>query len=312
MSNNNSNNNHTSSNFSYTHARSNRSSNNSNHINRVTAAHAQPDLRVNRVSLLAFMSKLLLQCSLMAIAITGATINLGVNGQGQITVDDDFTRLLGRCKLGSSDFDDCMKEVFNDLRAFYPTGVPAYNIKPFDPHRSLFVELRRGDQSGFGGFKLILRNISEYGWTRSAITKYRTDFDNKRIIYAQYFPEKSLNGWYEFSGKLFGAPVKRRGLWNMTLYDYSQTTSVRRLGAEGSLLKVHIEVDRIGGLKMHVANALAEGRERLDNLADGVINSMWPIGFPVIKPIINELVSSAFTDIFNESFRYFPISRFLS
>uniref|UniRef100_A0A0A1WCE9 Circadian clock-controlled protein n=1 Tax=Zeugodacus cucurbitae TaxID=28588 RepID=A0A0A1WCE9_ZEUCU len=284
----------------------------SSRLSRVTAAHAQPDLRIRRISLLAMISKLLLQCSLTVIVISCVTTNLGVAAQGQITVDDDFARLMGKCKTDSAEFDDCMKDVFNDLRAYFPTGVPAYNIKPFDPHRSPFVELRRGDQNNFGGFKLILRNISEYGWSRSEVTRYRTDFANKRIIYAQYFPEKSLDGWYEFSGKILGTPIKRSGFWNMTLYDYSQTTSVRRLGAPGALLKVHVEIDRIGGLKMHVGNALAEGRERLDNFADGVINSMWPIGFPVIKPLINELVSSAFTDIFNESFRKFPITKFLS
>ncbi|XP_018801539.1 PREDICTED: uncharacterized protein LOC108976732 [Bactrocera latifrons] len=284
----------------------------SSHLGRVTAAYAQPDLRSRRITLLAIISKWLLQCSLMVIVITCVNTNLGAAAQGQITVDDDFARLLGRCKTGSAEFDGCMKEVFNDLRAYFPTGVPAYNIKPFDPHRSPFVELRRGDQNSFGGFKLILRNISEYGWSQSEVTKYRTDYANKRIIYAQYFPEKSLDGWYEFSGKILGTPIKRSGFWNMTLYDYSQTTSVRRLGAPGTLLKVHVEIDRIGGLKMHVANALAEGRERLDNFADGVINSMWPIGFPVIKPLINELVSTAFTDIFNESFRTFPTNKFLN
>lgn len=62
---------------------------------------------------------------------------------------------------------------------------------------------------------------------------------------------------------------------------------------------------------MHISDFLVEGRENVDNLTDGVINSMWPIGFPIIKPIINELVSTAFTDIFNESFRYFPLQQFL-
>lgn len=93
---------------------------------------------------------------------------------------------------------------------------------------------------------------------------------------------------------------------------FSQTTSVRRLGEPGSILKVHIEIDRIGGLKMHIGDALLPGRARLDNVADGVINSMWPIGLPFIKPIINEIISTAFTDIFNESFRYFPLERFLN
>lgn len=72
-----------------------------------------------------------------------------------------------------------------------------------------------------------------------------------------------------------------------------------------------MEVDRIGGMKMHVGDVLAPGRARLDNVSDGVINSAWPLGLPFIKPIINELVSTAFTDIFNESFRYFPLTRFI-
>ena len=92
---------------------------------------------------------------------------------------------------------------------------------------------------------------------------------------------------------------------------FSQTTSVRRLGEPGSILKVRIEIDRIGGLKMHVADILAQGRQNLNNFADGVINSMWPVGLPLIKPLINDMISVAFTDIFNESFRNFPIHNFL-
>lgn len=99
-------------------------------------------------------------------------------------------------------------------------GVPDYHISPLDPHHASFIELRRGDQNGLGGFKLILRNVSEYGWSRSEVTKYHSDFDQQRIIYSQYFPEKSLEGWYEFSGKLVGTLIKRSGFWNMTLYDY--------------------------------------------------------------------------------------------
>ncbi|XP_046805116.1 uncharacterized protein LOC111676167 [Lucilia cuprina] len=247
---------------------------------------------------------------IMAITLFNSKI-ITTQAQGHISVDEDFSRLLGKCKMFDEDFDSCMKDVFNDLRAYFPTGVPDYHIKPFDPHRASFVEIRRGDQKGLAGFKLILRNVTEYGWTHSEVTKYHTDHEQNRIIYSQYFPEKSLDGWYEFSGTVFGTPIKRKGFWNMTLYDYSQTTSVRRLGEPGSLLKVHIEIDRIGGLKMHISDALVPGRARLDNVSDGVINSMWQIGLPFIKPIINDLISSAFTDIFNESFRYFPMDRFL-
>ncbi|XP_037952425.1 uncharacterized protein LOC119682928 [Teleopsis dalmanni] len=235
-----------------------------------------------------------------------------VKAEGQVSVDDDFHRILGKCKSDSDGFDDCMRDAFNDLRAYFPTGVPEYSISPFDPHYASFIELRRGDQKGLGGFKLILRNVSEYGWTKSEVTKYHSDKENQQIIYTQYFPEKSLEGLYEFSSKMLGTPLKRKGYWNMTLYDYSQTTSIRRIAGPGSLLKVHVEIEHIGGLKMHITNFIVQGRDNLNNFADGIINSMWPIGFPFIKPFINELVSTAFTDIFNESFRHFPIEKFLS
>ncbi|XP_075166980.1 juvenile hormone binding protein 16 [Haematobia irritans] len=239
------------------------------------------------------------------VIIAGCCIITGTDAINQPSVDEEMSRLLGKCDIQSDEFDYCMKDVCNDLRAYFQTGIPQYHVKPFDPHHASFVELRRGNQNGLG-FKLILRNVSEYGWTQSEVTKFHTDFDQKRIIYSQYFPEKSLNGWYEFSGILLGTPLKRSGFWNMTLYDYSQTTSVRRLGEPGSLLKVHVEVDRIGGMKMHVGDILAPGRD-LDN----VINNAWPLGLPFIQPMINELVSTAFTDIFNESFRHFPLERFI-
>lgn len=84
---------------------------------------------------------------------------------------------------------------------------------------------------------------------------------------------------------------------------------MRRIGEPGSLIKVHVEVDRIGGMELHIENLLKG--QPLNQLADGVINSMWQLGLPFIKPMINELVSSAFTDIFNESFRHFPLEKFL-
>lgn len=175
------------------------------------------------------------------------------------------------------------------------------------------MELRRGDQNRVGGFKLMLRNVSEYGWSRSNFTQFSTDFKQNQIIYSQFFPEKHLTGWYDFDGKIFGSNFSRQGYWNMTLYDYSQTTTIRRLGKYGSLLKVNIIMDNLGDLKMHVANILGgPGRPDLDTLSDGLINSMWPIGLPFIRSMINELVSTAFTDIFNESFRYFPVERFFT
>jgi hypothetical protein len=72
------------------------------------------------------------------------------------------------------------------------SGLPDYHVAPFDPHHSNFIELRRGDASGLGGFKLFLSKVSEIGWTQSNVTEYRTDWKNDRIIYSQFFPVKSL------------------------------------------------------------------------------------------------------------------------
>lgn len=166
------------------------------------------------------------------------------HASSQIDVDEDLKHLLARCHRDparADDYNDCMKQVFNDLRAYFTTGkqrlnvqpkhfveyataifigVPDYNIKPFDPHRAAFVELRRGDPHGPGSFKLILRNVSEYGWSRSEVTKFHSDAEDQRIVYAQYFPEKSLEGQYDFAAKVLGKELRRQGHWNLTLYDY--------------------------------------------------------------------------------------------
>lgn len=131
-------------------------------------------------------------------------------------------------------------------------GFPALGIAPFDPHKASFIEQRRGLNFARGnGYRLILRKVSEFGWTNSKVTKYRwiafydfnfgfniemqivsinyfpimkthrTDAANNRIIYSQYFPEKSLNGEYEFKANLLGQQMHTKGIWNMTLYDYA-------------------------------------------------------------------------------------------
>lgn len=103
---------------------------------------------------------------------------------------------------------------------------------------------------------MLLTNVSELGWTDSEVTDYRTDLENNKIVYSQYFPEKSLNGFYEFKSQAIGKPFQTEGFWNMTLYRYSQTTSVTRVGGPGGLLKVRVEIDKIGDLKLHINNYL--------------------------------------------------------
>lgn len=52
---------------------------------------------------------------------------------------------------------------------------------------------------------------------------------------------------------MLGLEVLRTGTWNMTLRDYSQTTRIKR---NGSGVDVHVEVDHIGDMDVHVGNLL--------------------------------------------------------
>lgn len=82
---------------------------------------------------------------------------------------------------------------------------------------------------------------------------FRTDWQNNRIIYSQYFPEKWLEGEYEFKGDALGLDVLRTGYWNLTLRDYSQTTRIKR---NGHGVDVRVEIDQIGDMDIHVGNLL--------------------------------------------------------
>lgn len=136
------------------------------------------------------------------------------------------------------------------------------------------------------------------------------DWKNSALIYSQEFPEKSLDGHYIFEGKVLGQPMSTNGNWSLVLYKYSQTTTVTRLDGPGGRLKVQVAIDKIGDMKLHISDLLG-GRMVMESIADFVINAAWQPSFPFIKPLINDLVSTAFTDIFNESFRYFPIEKFI-
>lgn len=176
------------------------------------------------------------------------------SAQGQTT--EDVVQIFSDCHFGKSNFDSCIKRAFNNLRPYFKTGIPELNIKPFDPHQAVYVEQRRGDSRGFGGYRLLLSNVSEFGWTNSEVTDYQTDAANNKIVYQQYFPEKSLNGFYEFKSQAVGKPFMTQGFWNLTLFKYSQTTSVTRVAGPGSLLKVRVEIDKIGDLRLHINNYL--------------------------------------------------------
>ncbi|KAH9632674.1 hypothetical protein HF086_008501 [Spodoptera exigua] len=108
-------------------------------------------------------------------------------------------------------------------------------------------------------------------------------------------------------GDAFGLGVLRSGRWNMTLRDYSQTTRIKR---NGTGVDVHVEVDHIGDMEIHVGN-LVRGNGILERMLDRLINATWKPGFAVIRPLINDLVSTAFTDIWSHSFKDFPLDNFI-
>lgn len=103
------------------------------------------------------------------------------------------------------------------------SGIPRYNISPFDPHRSRYIEQRRGSRSSLGGYKLILKNVSEHGWTNSEVRRFTSDSAHNKIVYEQYFPIKTLEGKFETSNYVLGKLVKNSGDWNLTLSDYRLT-----------------------------------------------------------------------------------------
>lgn len=85
-----------------------------------------------------------------------------------------------------------------------------------------------------------------------------------------------------------------------------QTTTITR--PPGKKIKVSVDVQSIENLKLHVTNLL-QGRDFLENILDKIINGAWQPGFVVTRPIINELVSTAFTDIFGKAFQNFPFEK---
>ncbi|XP_072935646.1 circadian clock-controlled protein daywake [Epargyreus clarus] len=217
----------------------------------------------------------------------------------------EIEKIFSTCKRGSSEFDGCVKRALNKVRPYFKKGIPEMGVAPFDPH---FAKEVKQTRSIVGmSYTLTLRDVYEHGWSESTVTKYKTDWDNQRIIYSQYFPIKWLSGDYEFKGEAFGLEVLRSGRWNMTLRDYSQTTRIKR---NGNQVDVHVEVDRIGDMDIHVGNLL-RGRSILERMLDRVINASWKPGFAVIRPLINDLVSTAFTDILSKSFSNFPLDEFI-
>ncbi|KAI4499770.1 hypothetical protein M0802_005026 [Mischocyttarus mexicanus] len=219
-----------------------------------------------------------------------------------ILLDDYFKN----CHPNVAGFDVCIREALNAVRPYFKTGVPEYNVEPFDPFFAKEITVKRGVTSF--GFILTLRNVSESGWANSKVTKFVSDLPNSKIVYTQSFPKKLLFGDYEFDGGLFGKSIRNKGSFSMTLYDLIQTTTITK--PLGQKINVNINVQIIKDMELHITNLL-HGREGLENILDKIINGAWQPGFILARGIINELVSTAFTEIFDKSFRNFPFDKII-
>ncbi|XP_034934980.1 uncharacterized protein Jhbp16 [Chelonus insularis] len=216
----------------------------------------------------------------------------------------EFEDAFKNCHPDVSGFDACIREGLNSIRPYFKTGVPKYNIKPFDPFFADEIVVKRGLANL--GFVLTLRNVTESGWTTSKVTKFVSDLSNYKVVYTQSFPAKFLSGYYEFEGTLLGPKVVNKGKFTLDLYDLVQTTTITKNPLEK--LKVQVEVQTIRDLKLHISNLL-RGRNILENFLDRIINGAWQPGFVVTRGIINEIVSTAFTEIFGQAFQNFPFDK---
>ncbi|XP_018307352.1 uncharacterized protein Jhbp16 [Mycetomoellerius zeteki] len=220
------------------------------------------------------------------------------------SVASDLEDNFKNCHPNVSGFDVCVREGLNAIRPYFKTGLSKYNVLPFDPFFAREVTATRGVPHF--GFTLTLRNVTETGWSLSKVTKFVSDLNNYKIVYTQSFPEKKLTGDYEFKSAFFSSTINNRGKFSLTLYDLIQMTTVTKL--PGQKLRAQMDVQSIKDLKLHISNLLF-GKRFLENILDKIINHTWQPGFVLTRGLINELVSTAFTEIFDNSFRNFPFEQ---
>jgi hypothetical protein len=73
-------------------------------------------------------------------------------------------------------------------------------------------------------------------------------------------------------------------------------------------IRAQMDVQNINDLELHIGNLLF-GKEYLEDILDKIINSTWQSGFVITRNLINELVSTAFTEIFDNAFHNFPFEK---
>ncbi|CAH1102359.1 unnamed protein product [Psylliodes chrysocephalus] len=223
----------------------------------------------------------------------------------------NLENIFENCRLQDPDSEECLKNGLNQLNPYFKEGLPDYGIESFDPFFASEVPYK--SRTPLFNFNLILRNVSESGWTLSQVTKLRLNSNKKEMEITQSFPDKRLSGWYAFDGNILGRKIKNEGAWNLSLFNYVQTLTISRKPAgpsaplQYSPIKVKCSLETCKNLEMHISN-LAGGRTVIENMLDRVINTAWQPGFVILKPVINQLVGTAFTEIFNKNFQTFPFA----
>ncbi|XKL60766.1 hypothetical protein PGB90_007823 [Kerria lacca] len=227
------------------------------------------------------------------------------NVKGKIV--SGFNENFAFCKRYSAEFDKCIRDGLNNIHQFIPKGVPEFNIPSFDPIFAKEVVLKRGGPTF--GYKLKLKNVRESGWRLSEVTKFKSNLRLNTVQLTQYFPDKYVEGEYEFESLILN-PSANKGQFNLSLYELNQTTTLSKPRNSKSI-KVNVDVQEIGDMKLHISNLL-RGRTRMENLLDRMINSpAWRPGFIFVRPFVNELVSTAFTEIYNRVFNNFDFNEIL-
>jgi len=219
----------------------------------------------------------------------------------------EFRKHFSQCKTRTNEFDECIKNGINSVRSYFTTGVPELGIPPFDPFFA--TEVRQSNVRGILGYKLTIYNVTESGWQLSEIRKVKTNFKTNTMKLTHYFPEKYLEGYYEVENTILRPGVTTVGQFNLTLYDYIQTMTIGK-PKTSKQIKVSVQLQEIGNMSLHISNLL-RGRVIVENVLDRIINASWRIGLPVVRPIINDLVASAFTKIWNDAFSNFDFNLIL-
>ncbi|KAK5646163.1 hypothetical protein RI129_004627 [Pyrocoelia pectoralis] len=228
-----------------------------------------------------------------------------------VCAQKDLASYFKDCRMGDEKFDNCLKNALNEIRPLFKEGLPQYGVDKFDPFFAKTIKFKRGGPNA--NLNLVLKNVYESGWTNMKITHLKTDFKNNKMVYRQVFPAKFLNGEFDIKGNILGRELNNAGTWNLSLTDYAQTTTITRKPRQdinGTLIydtpiNVDIKYENAKGMNMNFGD-LSGQSGAVANMIGQLVNSSWPIGMIFLRSIIDEIVSTAFTDLFTKAFQNFP------